>query len=322
MNYDMGSILRSCRLSKKMTQEEVAYGICTSAALSMIENGTREVSYTKFLMLMERMGEWNPMYDIMLGGKHYAIHELRIKIREKNMHYEYEEAEKLLDEFEKEIVKYPKETTYLQFLRYGRVIVRTGKAGIIDSDAKEELEDCLRMTKPEWDEKILNNTFYTSQELIILNNILIFYAENGERTKAIRMFYELKEYTERQYIGRFERISYYSMFTLNLVKYLGLEGRHRESIQIAKEAIEVLVESGKTLYVPELHYDIAWNLFHLDKDENEIRDEIYMSLFGDIGNYKYNFALMTIDFIKKNIGSLKEDPMILIGEEICHNKMK
>lgn len=40
--YVVGDFLRETRLRKGYTQEEVSYGICTTASLSRIENGAQK----------------------------------------------------------------------------------------------------------------------------------------------------------------------------------------------------------------------------------------------------------------------------------------
>lgn len=52
-----GQEIRRLRVEKKMTQEQLADGICSTATLSKIENGGQVPSRQTFRLLMERLGE-------------------------------------------------------------------------------------------------------------------------------------------------------------------------------------------------------------------------------------------------------------------------
>lgn len=306
--YSMGTILKKCRESKGITQEELCYGICTASALSKMEHGMREPSYVKFASLMERMGEWPEAYDIFIGDKVYQIHELERKVRIRLYHQKMSEAVEALDELERELGSFPEETIYHQFLGMGRVICRA--EGKMCRAQVTELTDLLKWTVPHFGGKPLRECFLSHQELILINNIAIGYGEMGNMQKAVGLLRELKEYLECSYRENREIATMHATVLLNLVKYLGLGQQYEEALTEAQNAICVLAESGKTLKVAVLHYDLAWIYMKIDSKKyyQKIVDELSLSLCADISNRNYHSADMTIQLIEKNGKELLDSP--------------
>ena len=299
--YSMGKVIKRLRKIKGLTQEELAYGICTPGGLSRIENGTREPSHAKFVALMQRLGQWEDSYDLFVGEEYYEISELQKEISAKVMHHDFINANLILQRYEDKISKLPKESMYTQFLRLQKLIIADN--GRIKGEHLAELEDILRMTVPDYGEKRLHELVLGYQELIIVNNIAIGYAENGKRPKAIKLFEELIDFLEDKFMDCRERNYLYAPLVLNLVKYLGLEGRYSEALEWADRAIGKLTEYGKTLYVPELHFDIAWIRIQMDQKKyaDIIAEELALSIYGRIGNRQFDSARFLLEYIREHV---------------------
>lgn len=316
--YSMGEVIKRCRIAKNITQEELAFGICTPSGLSKMENGKREPSPAKFIALMERMGEWSDSYNFFVGEEYYRLEELKYQIRGQIHLHHYEEAQKLLDEFEKRISKTPDETTYFQFLRMERTICES--KGII-KDNLEKLTEIMMMTVPDYGKRPLSELFLSHQETMLINNIAIAYAESGERSTAIKLWDELKEFLEKGAMNRHEKETLLGPVILNLVKYLGLEKRYEEALEHAESGINTLVATGKTLYVSELHYDIAWILVQMDRDKyaEEVAEELLLSICTDLGNRQFENARFSLDFARKVIPDIMQRTNLCRCEELYHN---
>ncbi len=299
--YSMGKVIKRFRKIKGLTQEELADGICTPGGLSRIENGVREPSHAKFVALMQRLGQWEDSYDLFVGEEYYEISELQKEISVKVMHHDFQSADLILKRYEEKIRKVPKENMYTQFLKLQKLIIADN--GLIRGEHLEELEAILRMTVPDYGEKKLHELVLADQELIIINNIAIGYAENGQRPKAIKLFEEMIEFLSDRFMDCRERNNLYAPLVLNLVKYLGLEGRFREALEWADQAIGELTEYGKTLYVPELHFDIAWIRIQMDriKYADIIAEELALSIYGRIGNRQYDSARFQLEYMRENV---------------------
>lgn len=315
--YSTGIILKQCRKAKGITQEELCSGICTAGALSQMENGKMEPSYVKFASMMERMGEWPEAYDVFIGDKVYRIHELEREIQKCAYHHEYEKMVPYLEDYKKEIELFPNETIYMQFYKLMKIICET--KSYIRADQVDELEKILRMTVKSYGKTDLQNLFLSQQELQILNCIAVGYGENNEMGKAIHLLSEIKAYMGEKFIGCREKLALYSPVLLNHVRYLGLNGMYREALQCAKQSIDMLIETGKTLYVAELYYDIAWIYVKMNSKKyiSEIKENILISAYTDIGNCRYTTALSAISFAKDNVSELADDISLHQCEDLC-----
>lgn len=315
--YSTGIILKQCRKAKGITQEELCSGICTAGALSQMENSKMEPSYVKFASMMERMGEWPEAYDVFIGDKVYRIHELEREIQKSAYHHDYVKVAIYLDEYKKEIGSFPSETIYLQFYRFMEIVCKTRQH--ISADQIQELEDILRMTVKGYGKNSLQTLFLSQQELQILNYMAVGYGKIGDNEAAISLLSELKEYMDEKFIGCREKFALYSSVLLNQVKYLGLDEKYKEALQCAKQSIDILLETGRTMYIAELYYDIAWIYVKMGKAKylSEIKENIIISAYTDIGNCKYGNALSAITFVKENVIELADDISLQQCEALC-----
>lgn len=314
--YSMGEVIRRLRKAKGLTQEELSEGICTPGGLSRIESGDREPSHAKFVALMQRMGQCEDSYDLFVGEEYYEISELQKEISNRVMHHDFKGAQDILQRYEERISTMPKESIYSQFLKLQKLIITD--RGRIKGEHLEELENTLRMTVPGYGKKRLHELLLNYQELIIINNIAIVYAENGKRPEAIRLFQELIEFLKEKFMDCRERNYLYAPLVLNLVKYLGLEGRFQEALKLAEQAIEELSEYGKTLYVPELYFDIAWMLIQMDKEKyaDVIAEELTLSIYGRICNRQFDSARFVLEYIKTNVLEIADRINVCRCEEL------
>lgn len=124
---------------------------------------------------------------------------------------------------------------------------------------------------------------------MIINNISIAYAENGIRPQAIHLWQELDEFLEERFMNCRERMYLRAPILLNLIKYLGLEGRYPEEIELADKAIRQLTQ---------------------------IMDELLQSCYGHISHRQYESAQFIIDYIKKSAPQFAQDVRVLHCEEV------
>ena len=69
----ISDVIRDARIRSGMTQEALAFGICSVSTLSKIENGRRMPQVRVFEALMDRMGESSGRCLVYVGE-----HELQI----------------------------------------------------------------------------------------------------------------------------------------------------------------------------------------------------------------------------------------------------
>lgn len=155
-------LLRFTRVNKKLTQEEVAFGICSVGTLSRYENGDLMPSKCKFDALMNRMGVSPSKYQILLSEREYTLHKKISQIKSLFMKYDYEQALLEINSLHKDIGN--AEPLLLQYYLSMKTILEFELYGIIAS-TKKCLLSALQITL---DLNNLSKTCLTQHESLIL----------------------------------------------------------------------------------------------------------------------------------------------------------
>lgn len=318
--FTMGEVIRRNRKALGITQEELADGICTPGGLSRIENGNREPSHAKFVALMQRLGQWDDSYDLFVGDTYFDIADLQNEIRNCVAQRNFGKAQDLLIQYEEKIGEEPVERMYKQFLLLEKLIC--ADQGVIKKEHIDDLQQILRITVPDYGQRKLHQLLINNQEIMIINNIAVAYAENGMRPRAIVMLQELDDLLKDRFMNCRERMYLRAPILLNLIKYLGLEERYTEGLRLADRTIKELTAYGKTLFVPEIHFDIAWMLLQVDqtKYHQQILDEFLQSCYGRISQRQYADARFIIDYLKQDVPEFANDVKVLHCEEVLYRQ--
>ncbi len=283
--FSIGEVIRKRRNLLGISQEELAYGICSVPTLSRVENGERVPSKANFDALMQRMGQSGEMYDAYIGDNDFEVHEKKFYIRQAIINNRIEEARAILKEL-KTLVDNDDNLTN-QFIKYAEVVTR--KSQMSSAEILSELEEAIKITQSKYGKVKINNCLLTFDEITILNIIANAYGSIGNNRKAINMFYELKDYMDSKYINSEEIARTYPMILYNLSKWLGLEGRYDECIEICDIGIKISVDSGKMAALAKLLYNKAWCLVKNGQNDSEEFKKILLQAYyvaEVMGNYE------------------------------------
>ncbi len=264
--FSIGEIIRKQRNLLGISQEELAYGICSVPTLSRIENGDRVPNKANFDALMQRMGQSGEMYDAYIGDNDLDIHEKKFYIRQAIMCGSLENAKILLDSLTNIMQK--NDTLTIQFVQYMEVLTESLE---INSEAQiKKLENAIKITVPKYGQVKLCDCLLTFDDITIINNIANAYGNIKNYRKAINLFYELKEYIDTRYINSEEIMRTYPLLLYNLSKWLGLEGRYDECIEICDIGIKLISESGRSKLLGKLLYNKAWSVVKKGNERDEV----------------------------------------------------
>lgn len=256
--YSMGSAIREMRIRAGYTQEELAYGICTTGTLSRIENGKEVVSKQVFEALCARL---------------YGIHHVWISFDTKAemqrsklckqilLYLEQREMKKAKDAIEEYQLLKEKDSPFcMQFALYTQAIYQA----ILKEKEDEvlpKLKQALEITMPNYKERLKmqrKRTLFTYDEIYIMSNMGIAYANIQELEKAFQIFYCLKEYFEGQTLDMTESTKVYPMILGNLAWVLEKQGRFKEAVKHCDLGIEICHFTGKYTILPHLLCIRAW----------------------------------------------------------------
>ena len=261
--YVVGDFLRETRLRKGYTQEEVSYGICTTASLSRIENGAQKPGRLILEKLFERLGTENNLFNSFVSREemelYIAIQTLIRNVTDGDLH----RIEEQIDIVE----KLTQNTSELerQSLFWAKGELATQKYGN-DCEAMDCFMKAVQITLPDFDGKNpLRNHLLTFDEITIINSIAVRHGENGDLLIAIQLDMWLKEYMENKIIDGRMKTAKYPMILYNLSYWLGEENCHNEALKMAEQGVDFCVKYGNLPAFPILMFNQGAALAELER---------------------------------------------------------
>lgn len=249
--YVVGDFLRETRLRKGYTQEEVSYGICTTASLSRIENGAQKPGRLILEKLFERLGTENNLFNSFVSREEMELYSaIQSLIRD----ITDEDVTKL----EEHISIVEKLATNASELEHQCLYFAKGElARQKEKDYSKAMElymKAIHITLPDFDgKKPLRNNLLTFDEIMIINSIAILYS-NDERNimDAIHLDMWLKEYMENKIVDGKMKTAKYPMILYNLSCWFDDEECYKEVLKIAEQGVDFCIQYGNLAFFPLL----------------------------------------------------------------------
>lgn len=265
--YDIGDVIRDSRKRQGITQEELAYGICTASSLSKIENKIQVPSRSTFRAIMERLGEPGYLYSTFASSEDMKQHKLCYKIVRMLANYDMNGMEDVLKE--NQGLMNPKKNEGKQFFMYIRAIYHS-RMNMEPKYVLEELEEALQVTVygDIYARMRQKNYLLTFDEIIIWNNIAIQSYRMGQKAKAMKILYELKEYLDNREIDEEEKARVYPMIVCNIAGWMCQIGGYQESVELSDIGISICRQCGKLIVLPYLLHQKANSLTKLGRKKD------------------------------------------------------
>lgn len=259
--YMVGDFIREKRLRKGYTQEEVSFGICTTASLSRIENGLQMPGRYMLDKLMERLGYENSVFDMFVSKEDMELYETVQEMVRNIADDDYDELEVQIAKMEELTQNAPKlEQQYLIFAK-GQLKKHRG------GEAKEVMDlymQAIHITLPEFDGKTpLHQNLLTFDEITIINNIAMQYAREENFEDALRLGFWLKEYMEEKMMDGKQKAVKYPMIVYNLSNWLGDMKRFEDVLKVTDTGIDFCIRFGILSLLPKLVFNKACALAEL-----------------------------------------------------------
>ena len=259
--YMVGDFIREKRLRKGYTQEEVSFGICTTASLSRIENGLQMPGRYMLDKLMERLGYENSVFDMFVSKEDMELYETVQEMVRNIADDDYDELEVQIAKMEELTQNAPKlEQQYLIFAK-GQLKKHRG------GEAKEVMDlymQAIHIMLPEFDGKTpLHQNLLTFDEITIINNIAMQYAREENFEDALRLGFWLKEYMEEKMMDGKQKAVKYPMIVYNLSNWLGDMKRFEDVLKVTDTGIDFCIRFGILSLLPKLVFNKACALAEL-----------------------------------------------------------
>lgn len=260
--YSTGELIKKLRKQKGLTQEKLSAGICSRITLSRAESGAQALSKNIFDAVMQKLGVNTADYfSCYTDARDSEIALIKKQISDFSFEGKYAEAEALLNEVKSDVRFSGGLERQFILLYSAKVKMHNGNANNYP-EILNSLNEAIRITIPEYDEKKVGELLLTDQEIQIINNICVIYKYIDKIEQAIDLTYRLKESVENTKVDFDEKAKSYTVILFNLSNYLGAAGRHEEVVKICDIALDTCIKSNKyySFHVTLLNKAYALNL--------------------------------------------------------------
>ena len=280
MANSLGDIIRDLRKSKKITQEELADGICSSVSISRIENGTQMPSGSTLEKILAKLGA--STYQICniyyKNERQQKFEELAQDATDALNRGDLDYAKSVLEKLHEYDLNDASSKQMVSFIN-GVIMYLEKKDG-----ARELLEEALSFTKPDFDFANFHNLLLSLTEANIIGVIAAAYVENGDVMKAVIISKELLAALKNQK----SEVKGYGVsrvdVAMNLATCLLKAGSCGEAFDVISETERWAISNYELTLMPELEYVKATVLHQCGRKEEakKIIDAIvpYMKLVG------------------------------------------
>lgn len=262
--YEIGNYIHDLRVERGYSQEELCFGICSAGNLSKIENGIRLPNRKTVEALTQRLGCGEVFLQYSSKEEMKQV-EICNRIVQKIAYNDYEGLKELVDRFESTITR--GDILNSQYCRFARIMLKHQEDKGLEQEI-EELEETLRMTKPDGiDMETILKGLLTYNEIVILINIARNYRKLGEREQAIQILYGLKNYMDTHMIDKGEKVQKYPMILFNLSNLLLDEEQFEEAVELCDQGIRMCKENNRFFLFPKFLINRGLALLELQEWE-------------------------------------------------------
>ncbi len=277
----LGEIIYNLRKKAGLTQEALADGICSPISISRIENGNQMPSSKVLEKILERLGTGT--YQLC---NVYYENEQQASFRRSLDAICAQVSSGDLDSARAALRALSGKEMDPGSLQYAKMLFAAirMKDGTADETIETELENALRLTKPNIDLHDCRGELFSPTEVNILVMLTSAKYSDGKVLEAIRLGEEVMFALDRNQ----SRLSEFQVLHINLAhnlsQYLVVENRYEEALLYARKAEELSIRGTEQFMLPEIEFGIAQILNNMGKTkESRARVEAlipYMRLIG------------------------------------------
>lgn len=265
----IGKTIEYLRKLRKLTQQQLAKGICTREYIRKLEGGYNQPTIYILDLLSQRLQEDIYNYHLLVE-KHNNI-ETHIKVQEINDILgaeNYELLEKTVHVYEN--LESFKEGEALQIVYYSKALcdyyLRQNYSDAINYCIKG-----LKVYKKDFDIENWSDFLYSKIELKLINSIASCQCYNNNIDKGIKLFYELFDYLDKyvsgtlysiRAVGNFH-VTLYTQVAYNLSTHLSRQEKFSEGLELIDKAIKISLKTkfmGMYPYLLEKKFQLLYML--------------------------------------------------------------
>ncbi len=247
---EIGKLIQMIRESKNIVANSLCYGICSPSTLSKIENGDRLADYLTLNVLFERLGIKADSFELLLDNKDYMYFNQRNEINRKFEYGEYDQAIKLLNEYEKALGK-DMNNLHEQFilLKTAQIYKKTNVKD--DNVIFYLLQKAINCTIKDYQKKLSDKSLLSENELECIFELIENYYDIIDREIKYDLLITYCQFSK----GKYGRI--YDTYFMIAEKYAYLLydlKKYKKAIRICEDCLEEVSQRTELFNKPELYY--------------------------------------------------------------------
>lgn len=296
--YLISETLYRCRKYKKMTQQQFCEGICTPRAFREIERGKTTPRKLCFQDLMQQCQLPETKYIPYIQGGNLKTQQLAKQFLKNIRLRKYKQAQIVIQELEQTIpLMYPNNQL---FFKCAQILMQEVLSHQSPEQQLHQYEKALQDKIPEYPN--INIEFYPFMryEILTLNNIARCYGSMGNYSKSIEILTSIRN----NYLnGKTSSILLHHghcLTLLNLAKYLGLSGKHKQALMINQELVYREFQHGFIYYSSSAIYGIYWNL-HKQSNSQTHNWKQYLDASRDMAQLMKNYTQLKFILSQYNL---------------------
>lgn len=266
MSRNIGRIIQELREKAGYTQKELCRGVCTISELAKIETDRVIPGNFELDRLFGRLGESTERLEYVLTKEVYRLYELQYRIQVNILKHNYDEAEKLLNDYES--MKKADTPIHEQFIIQERAQIAWLR-GKTEKVVLAYLNAAISQTIQEevsYGEAVTLNNVLCAEEL----KLLLFrweVSQEGESRRTTEELDSILDYILHKHMDDAERVKVYPYAVLLRVNVGDVEKEYEYLVWLLKTALKLLREQSRLLYMDEIM-------------------EIYVTVFSEKGDSK------------------------------------
>lgn len=259
--YVFNELLERQRKFWRISKREFCEDVCTSQSFQKMELEGRCPIKT-FFRWMKKIKFPQSYYITQLHGGNVEHIRKKARIDQYIRRNQYKKAEVLFKQLEnefkeKKLIDYCPENK--QYFLTMRVIFEKELHQLLLERNKRKLEQALLYTIPEYPNKKLEDRLLLRQEIKVLNNLAIGYAQQKKYKKALSIWEEVIQSYQNNYLYGYTEYDAYNLILVNYVSIIGNNQEYKKSTEKAYESIKHFIQQGTMERVVRCCYYVVWN---------------------------------------------------------------
>ena len=245
----IGQRIRELRKSLKLSQEELAEGICTQAQISKIEKGDVFPYANTLYLISQKLGvDVNYFFEIGSTPRIDYVNEVFRQLRLTRRSLQFEEMDRIIKLEEKNPL-FTQNNRHLQMILWNK--------GLCEHALYKNTEGGIKILWEAIELTHTNNKVWTEREIEILIAIGSIYTEEGRTQEASDIFLGALE--------NLQQLVFISDNTIlprlyyNLARVYGMLENYEESIYYCQKGVKYCLSKDNLYPLGELHYQISFN---------------------------------------------------------------